>query len=104
LKQLANILVENCRSFDTVSRNGGEEFSAILLDCPNSQALRIAERIRLNVNSAPFILSSSIKISITVSIGVASYPETTDDLEKLLESADIALYTAKRTGRNKVCT
>jgi len=104
LKQLANILVESCRSFDSVSRNGGEEFSAILLDCPNSQALRIAERILLKVNSTPFILSSGIKIPITVSIGVSSYPETTDNLEKIIESADIALYTAKRTGRNKVCS
>lgn len=104
LKELAKILVENCRSFDIVSRNGGEEFSIILLDCPNLQALRIAERIREQVNNNLFTLTTGAKISITVSIGVASYPETIDDIDKIVEASDIALYNAKRSGRNKVCT
>ncbi|MDF2907110.1 MAG: diguanylate cyclase protein, partial [Herbinix sp.] len=87
-----------------VSRNGGEEFTVLLLDCPNSQAIHIAERIRTSVENHPFILSTGFQISITVSIGVASYPETVDDLEKLVEKADTELYSAKRTGRNKVCS
>jgi diguanylate cyclase len=104
LRELGKILSFNCRTFDEVSRNGGEEFSVLLLDCPNSQALRIAERIRVNVENHPFILSTGVQISITVSIGVASYPETIEDLDKIVEKADTELYVAKRTGRNKVCT
>ncbi|MGB7604612.1 MAG: diguanylate cyclase [Lutisporaceae bacterium] len=104
LIELGKILSENCRTFDEVSRNGGEEFSVLLLDCPNSQAIRIAERIRHNVEVHPFILTTSTQINITVSIGVASYPETITDLEKLVEKADTELYYAKRTGRNKVCS
>jgi diguanylate cyclase len=104
LIELGKILSVNCRTFDEVSRNGGEEFSVLLLDCPNSQALRIAERIRTNVENHSFILSTGMQISITVSIGVASYPETVEDLENIVEKADTALYAAKRTGRNKVCS
>jgi len=104
LKELGKILCKSCRSFDEVSRNGGEEFSVLLLDCPNSQAVRIAERIRHNVEIHPFILSTGTQINITVSIGVASYSETVKELEKLVEKSDTELYAAKRIGRNKVCS
>lgn len=75
----------------------------MLLDSTKNQALQIAERIRSNVEAHPFMLSTGIEISITVSIGAASYPETTKEPEKLLGLSDMALYNAKRTGRNKVC-
>lgn len=104
LIELGKVLTSSSRSFDIVSRNGGEEFTVLLLDCPYSYALQIAERIRANVEAHTFILSNGTKIKITVSIGVASYPETVTDLDKLLEKSDMALYTAKRTGRNKVCS
>jgi len=103
LKQLGKILTENCRIFDEVSRNGGEEFSVLLINCPISQALHIAERIRKNVETHPFILSTGKRIFITVSIGVAAYPDMLKDIEKLMETADTALYAAKDKGRNKVC-
>jgi diguanylate cyclase len=102
LKKLSKVLSESARSFDVISRNGGEEFTILLLDCSKIHAEQIAERIRMNVESYPFILSSGIQISVTVSIGVASYPDVTNELEKLLEKADIALYIAKRSGKNKI--
>lgn len=104
LRELGIILAKNSRSFDIVSRNGGEEFTVLLLDCPKVNAVQTAERIRTIVENHIFVLSTGLEISITVSIGVASYPELTSEIEKLLEKADIALYAAKRTGRNKVCT
>ncbi|MFL0196006.1 diguanylate cyclase [Clostridium sp. WILCCON 0269] len=104
LRELAKILLKNSRSFDIVSRNGGEEFTVLLLDCPEIQALQIAERVRSSVRTHPFVLSNETQINITISVGVASYPEATNEIEKLLELADMALYTAKRTGRNKVCS
>lgn len=102
LQELGKILSRGCRSFDIVSRNGGEEFTVLLLDCPKSQAIKIAEHIRSSVEGYPFVLSKGIQIAVTVSIGVASYQETTDEIERLLELADMALYCAKRAGRNRV--
>lgn len=102
LRELGKILRTSCREFDEISRNGGEEFSVLLLDCPNAQALRIAERIRHSVEVHPFQLSTGKTINITVSIGVATYPDTLKDIEKIVEQADKALYIAKRTVRNKV--
>jgi diguanylate cyclase len=103
LKELGDILKNSARSFDIVSRNGGEEFSVILLDCPMKRAVEIGELIRRNVESHLFILSSGKKINITISIGVACFDETTKDPALLIDDADKALYQAKRTGRNKVC-
>lgn len=102
LKQLGDFLLKTCRSFDIVSRNGGEEFSVILIDCPSEQATTIAERIRLAVENHNFILSNNTVVPITVSIGVATYPNTAKDINILMQQADKALYEAKQTGRNKV--
>jgi len=103
LVELGQILKEASRSFDVVSRNGGEEFSVILPDCPNHQAIEIAERIRREVEIHNFQVSHKESIHITVSIGVATYPETVNDTDQIVDIADECLYKAKRTGRNKVC-
>ena len=102
LKELANILKDTSRGFDIVSRNGGEEFSVLLSDCSASNAVRIAERIRKNVESKKFYISKEVSIRVTISIGVSTYPSITNDIDMLVENADLALYHAKRTGRNKV--
>ncbi len=103
LQQLGLILATSCRSFDIVSRIGGEEFSVILPDCPSSQALEVAERLRVAVEINDFIISDEIKINITVSLGAATYPDNVANIEDLISQADNSLYSAKRTGRNKVC-
>lgn len=102
LKTLAEILVDTLRIFDIVSRNGGEEFSILLLDCPANHAVEIAERLRKKVETHKFIISDEVSLNITISIGVSTYPDTTNIIDNLLEDADKALYEAKRTGRNKV--
>ena len=103
LKNLAMILRDTCRGFDIVSRNGGEEFSILLLDCTLSHAVEIAERIRKNTEDYEFHISDKESINVTISIGVSTYPDKTEDINNLTENADNALYKAKRTGRNKVC-
>ena len=103
LQQLGMVLFASSRSFDIVSRIGGEEFSVILPDCPSAQALEVAERLRVAVEMYEFIISNEIKINISISIGVATYPDNVKDLEDLIKQADTALYSAKRSGRNKVC-
>lgn len=102
LKKISEILKMSCRSTDLVSRNGGEEFSVILIDCPPGKAIEIAENIRKNVENTSIELSNHIKVNTTLSIGVSSYPDPVNDFEKLREKADEALYEAKHKGRNKV--
>ncbi|OVE65829.1 GGDEF domain-containing protein [Clostridium diolis] len=102
LKSLALILLDTCRTYDVVSRMGGEEFSVILLDCSDSEAVKIAERLREKIEENDFYISDNNFIKITISIGIASYPNTTTQIDNLLEMADTALYQAKNTGRNKV--
>ncbi|MEK6267438.1 MAG: diguanylate cyclase [Planococcus sp. (in: firmicutes)] len=103
LFELGQVLKNGTRSFDVVSRNGGEEFSVILPDCPHQQAIEIAERIRRSVELHRFQISPKEEIQITVSIGVATYPETVKDTVEIVDVADDCLYTAKRTGRNRIC-
>lgn len=102
LKQLSNVIWHCCRSVDIVSRNGGEEFSIILPACSKNQAGETAERIRSAVEFRKFILPDGSKINVTVSLGVSSYRETTENQQNLIEQADHCLYQAKATGRNKV--
>ncbi|WP_262372394.1 GGDEF domain-containing protein [Sutcliffiella horikoshii] len=103
LSELGKILKNTTRSFDVVSRNGGEEFSVILPDSPHPHAMEIAERIRKAVEAYKFNISAKESISITVSIGVATYPETVSETNEMVYIADECLYKAKRTGRNRVC-
>jgi len=103
LQQLGILLSTSSRSFDIVSRIGGEEFSVILPDCPSPQAIEVAERLRVAVEIYEFILPDEIKINICISIGAATYPDNVSDLSDLVKQADNALYSAKHSGRNKVC-
>ncbi|MCA1011470.1 GGDEF domain-containing protein [Halobacillus halophilus] len=103
LVELSHILTSTVRSFDHVSRNGGEEFTVILLDCSAQRAEEISERIRKRVQNHAFQLATGETISITVSIGIACYDDTTNTPKLLIEEADHALYEAKQSGRNQVC-
>lgn len=102
LKQLSEILTNSCRSFDFISRKGGEEFCVILSDSNYVQAFEIAERIRKNVQENYFITANNEKIKITISIGVGSYPDKVNNIYNLMEIADKALYSAKNSGKNQV--
>jgi diguanylate cyclase len=68
-----------------------------------TRAVGIADHIRKTVESTGYVLSGGGVIKVTVSVGVASYKDTTDNPHMLIEDADKALYVAKKTGRNKVC-
>ena len=102
LREIAILLKKTVRSTDIVARYGGEEMVVLLLETDCRRATVIAEKLRQEVASCE-IGCDDIYISITVSIGVATYPalEVTGIME-LLEAADLAMYRAKRTGRNKV--
>lgn len=101
LQEIGQILRENCREIDIVARYGGEEFTVLLLETASDGAAAIAERIRKAVEGHRFI-SWEQAISISVSIGLASYPADAQNKEELLQAADRAMYLAKALGRNQV--
>lgn len=107
LEEIGLCIMQNLRSGDAAARFGGEEFAAFLLDAELAQGLVAAERIRLEIENYAFSLMKRGKPTgthfITISIGVASFPDDSSDPIELVEMADSALYRAKREGRNMVC-
>lgn len=104
LQEMAKLLNELLRDCDTLYRYGGEEFVAILPETPLSEAIKVAQRIRIFVEAeSPGFLTGITKThGITVSIGVAALPENGHDAGSLLKSVDDLMYQAKRDGKNKV--
>lgn len=106
IEEIGQVIMENLRTGDAAARFGGDEFAAFLLDADLPQALVAAERIRAQVEAKEFsILKPGLANEthrITVSIGIAAFPDDASDVIELVEKADSALYRAKRTGRNRV--
>ncbi|GAB3388628.1 diguanylate cyclase [Massilia agri] len=101
LKAAARVLLERVRASDIASRYGGEEFVLLLPDCSADAALKCAEQIRhaLTGLAIPYLGQT---ISVTASLGVAAWPQHADGEQELLKAADLALYEAKKSGRNRV--
>lgn len=104
LRRVAHLLTSSVRRGDSIGRFGGEEFAVLLPGVDRREALAVAERIRNRMHkvSVPDGAGNDIT-GLTVSIGVAIYPEVVEDtLDGLLAAADAALYEAKRDGRDQV--
>ncbi len=91
------------REVDTFARYGGEEFACLLSETDVDGAVTTAEKIRDAVKREPFGSNEETPIDLTISIGIASYPEHGESFVALIEAADKALYRAKQTGRDQVC-
>lgn len=109
LEEIGGLITRALRAGDVAARFGGEEFAAFLLDADCAQALVAAERVRTAIEEHAFSATrhgaSSEKdrtLRITISIGVAAYPDDARDPIELIELADTALYHAKQSGRNRV--
>ena len=100
LKEIAKIMREYVRQVDLVGRYGGEEFVIALPDTDKKSAMNVAERIRMSVEKHKFRAYDET-IEMTISIGVANFPENGQDMVTLIDRADQALYKAKAEGRNK---
>ncbi|NVD34271.1 sensor domain-containing diguanylate cyclase [Marinobacter lutaoensis] len=102
LRSVTRLLAESVRTVDIVGRFGGEEFVVILPEMDARGAAETAERLRQRVSEHRCILGSGVVIPLTVSIGVAVYPDHGDQADRLFASADRAMYQAKSQGRNCV--
>ncbi len=101
LKVVAQTISETTRTSDIVIRYGGEEFVILLYNCNESSVVDVANKIRQAFENKT-IYASNQHIKKTVSIGASIFPSMHNDLETCIKYADLALYEAKRTGRNKV--
>ena len=103
LKGIADVFRQQLRHYDVPARFGGEEFSILLPETPQAQAMEIAERIRRAVAEKEFDVETAAEpIRATVSIGVAAFPKDGVDANELIHQADLAVYRAKLQGRNRV--
>ncbi|MCF8216801.1 MAG: GGDEF domain-containing protein [Chlorobium sp.] len=105
LEQLADVIADQCRASDMPSRFGGEEFTVLFPQTGTETAMQISERLRLIICAEPIAHErGQPEGRMTVSIGIASFPQDATDWYTLINNADRALYHAKSSGRNRVCT
>ncbi len=102
LRELAGVLRRFARQSDVASRYGGEEFLVLLPECPFDAALRKAEQLREEAAKLKLEHNDRALGSVTVSIGVAAFPDHAQEAKALLRCADEALYDAKAAGRDRV--
>lgn len=109
LEEVGAVIKSSLRAGDVGARFGGEEFAAFLLDADYAQGMVAAERVRAAIENHEFPATrrgsdeEPRKHRMTISIGVAAFPNDARDPIQLVEKADSALYRAKRSGRNRVC-
>jgi diguanylate cyclase (GGDEF)-like protein len=102
IKTVGNIVQNHKRTSDIVGRIGGEEFALLLPEASSDNAAAAGERFRRLV--AACSLDAGVeRISVTLSVGVGASHNQTSGIEQMMKEADIALYEAKRSGRNRVC-
>jgi diguanylate cyclase (GGDEF)-like protein/putative nucleotidyltransferase with HDIG domain len=97
LVKVGQLLRSSRREIDPVARTGGEEFALILPETSGQDGYVVAERLRAAVEGA----FTEENVALTMSIGIASYPDDGDDVDGLMAAADQALYAAKELGRNR---
>ena len=104
LRELADVMRRELRLHDMVARFGGEEFSMIMINAGKDESYPILERLRADVEEHPFRHRDIQPTGrLTISAGLAAYPEDGETYEEVLSKADEALYEAKHAGRNRVC-
>ena len=105
LRKVALTLEKNLRRADVLCRYGGEEFVVLLPEIDLMRGAYVAEKLRTAILQETFEGEEELPIqNLTVSIGIASFPENGDSAEVVLDRADQALYEAKNAGRNMVKT
>jgi diguanylate cyclase (GGDEF)-like protein len=103
LTQVGSIVKNSMRESDVACRFGGDEFAYLLPFTSSSEAELLGERIKKNVTDNEFFKTNFDRpLNLTMSIGIASYPEHSKGYEETLSKADSALFTAKNEGKNRI--
>jgi two-component system cell cycle response regulator len=102
LQEIAGRIRASIRNIDLACRTGGEEFVVVLPATDIATAERVGERIRKMVAAKPFNAGPGCQLNITASVGISALNGVDEKVEDLLKRADMALYRAKREGRNRV--
>jgi two-component system cell cycle response regulator len=102
LKEFSTRFMRNTRGIDLACRYGGEEFLIIMPDTPLTRAYQIGERLRASIAGEAFGISPGVEIHLTASVGLATLEREDDTPETVFRRADMALFDAKRCGRNQV--
>lgn len=101
LEKIAGILLRNVGQKGIVCRYGGEEFTVLMPHHDSKMAYEVAEKIRLDIEKTFFNMTDVTQRFLTASIGVCTYPHAAPNGEELLKRADLAMYTAKNSGKNQ---
>lgn len=101
IRIVSGVIKTNIRKSDIAIRYGGEEFLVLLYNCEESHVLKIAENIRIAFSKEK-ITANGESFSKTLSVGCSMFPSDSDSIWKCIKFADMCLYEAKQTGRNKV--
>ncbi len=103
LVEMARLLNLSTRRVDRVGRSGGDEFLILLPETPMQGAVICLERIRKKVENYPFLPDGDGHLPLTISVGIASCPDPgVPGPEELIRRADVAMYSAKHSGRNRI--
>ena len=102
LKTFAGVLRERFRASDLVARFGGEEFVVIMEEASREDAVRLADEVRVTLGLRPVLSDDGERLAVTVSAGCTQLDDAQPTREQLLRTADVALFMAKRAGRDRV--
>ena len=101
LREVSDIIADNVRAIDVVGRYGGEEFAVLLVNTDIEQCLPLAQRIVKSIADKTF-LEGGIAVNITISAGLAGFPQHAEEVRSLISKADKAMYDTKANGGNDV--
>ena len=103
LSEIATLILNTIRQYDSAYRYGGEELSLLLPESELTDALLVAERVRTKIEKHEFIGLDNQKLRVTASLGVADFQPDLADPKTMIARADAALYFAKQHGKNRTC-
>jgi diguanylate cyclase (GGDEF)-like protein len=104
LQALADVMKITLRENDVLARLGGDEFAALLIDADETRAIEVSDRLKRTVHSLRLISEDGGDIDMTVSAGIAIFPDAGADVKSLMREADAAMYRAKHDGRDQTVT